>query len=429
MKSLLYPPYLQWEVTSECNHNCIHCYNYWRKDNDYFSEVPPDHLSIAKKIVEQHPVSIVITGGEPLMVFNSIKSSLIFLKENGISISINTNAALVTDEIATFLSDMDISAFVSLPCSDPIICDEITSVKNSLARISKGIKILLAHNVRVTVNMVVSKRNINLIYETAKYAKEELGVSKFFASRVSKPINSDTHFIDELLTKEQFSFLLGELTRISKELNISTDTSTPIPLCNFTSNDSFQKFAYTKNCSAGKSSYSIDCYGNIKACPRDVEIYGNILTDNFSEVWDKMSDWRIDTFIPKECSSCSAKDSCNYGCRLDAFPLTKKRNSLDPMSCTENMPLKFNKKEQLIEFSLSQIFYIPKQTQYIQENGGWRISVGSKFLVITEEFKNFFSSRQQFSIEEFINEFGVDYTLSNKVVNLLHSKNIITTTK
>ena len=36
MNVLRYPPNVQWEVTAECNHNCIHCYNYWRKDYEKF---------------------------------------------------------------------------------------------------------------------------------------------------------------------------------------------------------------------------------------------------------------------------------------------------------------------------------------------------------------------------------------------------------
>lgn len=98
MKELLYPPVLHWEVTPECNHNCIHCYNYWRKEPEKKNESIKDHLAIAKQIVERHPVSVVVTGGEPLIVFENIKTSLRLLRENGISISVNTNAALVTEK-------------------------------------------------------------------------------------------------------------------------------------------------------------------------------------------------------------------------------------------------------------------------------------------------------------------------------------------
>ena len=34
MKDIQYPAILHWEVTPLCNHNCIHCYNYWRHDTD-----------------------------------------------------------------------------------------------------------------------------------------------------------------------------------------------------------------------------------------------------------------------------------------------------------------------------------------------------------------------------------------------------------
>ena len=84
---------------------------------------------------------MVVTGGEPLIVFETIKDSLRLLRDSGISISINTNAALVTEEIADFMAKLKISAFVSLPCCEPSICDGITNVTNSLTKISKAKKI------------------------------------------------------------------------------------------------------------------------------------------------------------------------------------------------------------------------------------------------------------------------------------------------
>ena len=424
MKELLYPPFLQWEVTSECNHNCIHCYNYWRKDTEKNDEVA-DHLSIAKKIVERHPVSVVITGGEPLLAFNSIKNSLKLLKDNGISLSINTNAVLVTDEIAEFLSEMNMSAFVSLPCSKADICDEITNVSGSLDRISKGIKILLKHNVKVTVNMVVSKKNLNYVYDTAKYAKEFLGIDRFFASRVSKPINSDKEFIKELLSKDEVTLVYEELLRISKELEMKTDTATPMPVCLFTSEEIFDRFAYCKNCTAGKTSYGLDCLGNIKACPRDVEIYGNILTDDFTEVWSKMKEWREGSFIPEECKSCNVRNLCNGGCRLDAYPITERRDSLDPIACLENVPIKFTKQENKKDLPKGQLFSIPERKVLLKEKYGWRISVGRSFLIITDELKNFLESRTKFCINDFMNEFDVEYSLANNAVSHLLAKGII----
>lgn len=428
MKEMLYPPFVQWEVTSKCNHNCVHCYNYWRKDSNECSETA-EHITIAKKIIEQKPISVVITGGEPLIVFDSIKESMKLLKSNGISISINTNAVLVTDEIAEFLHTMNASAFVSLPCSEEDICDQITNVEGSLKRISKGIRVLMNHGVPVTVNMVVSKRNLNYIYDTAKYAKEILKVSRFFASRVSKPINSDKEFIRELLNKEEVTIVYKELSRISEELGVHTETSTPMPVCLFTDEKLFDKFAYSKSCSAGKTSYGLDCLGNIKACPRDIKSYGNILTDDFNEVWKKMSDWREEKYLPNECELCNVKNLCKGGCRLDSFPITGERNSLDPVTCLENLPVKFKKIDNKKCFSMEEYFFIMKDIKFVKEKYGWRVNNGRKFVAITEELKEFLTSHKKFSIKDFMNAYGVEYSLANDVVNVLFAKNIISICK
>ena len=425
MKEILYPPFLQWEVTPNCNHDCIHCYNYWRIDKDVETSVPENHMDIARKIAEQHPVSVVITGGEPLLVFEKIKEPIDYLKKNGIRLSINTNATLVTDEIAKFLYEHEMSAFVSLPCSDPEVCDEITNVKGSLDHITKGIKTLRANNVAVTVNMVVSRKNVDYIYATAKYAKEVLNLKRFFASRVSKPINSDKEFLKELLTKNEVLFMYDELMRIADELGLSTETSTPMPVCMFTDEEMFQKFSYSKACSAGRASYGIDCSGNIKACPRDVEIYGNILTDDFQEVWKKMEPWRNDEYVPKECSNCNVKKMCRGSCRLDAYPITESRDSLDPLTCLENVPVAFEKKEEKYNLRKDQTFTTRENMKFVQEKYGWRVNVGNDFLIITEALKVFLVSKTKFCMEDFMSENGTEYEVANEVMNKLLKKGII----
>lgn len=425
MKELLYPPVLHWEVTPECNHNCIHCYNYWRKEPEKKGQSTKDHLAIAKKIVERHPVSVVITGGEPLIVFDSIKASLQLFKDNGISISINTNEALVTKEIAKFMSRLKISAFVSLPCCEAGVCDDITNVKNSLIRISQGIKLLLAEGVRVSVNMVVSKRNINYIYDTAKFAKEELGLESFFASRVSKPINSDMEFCKELLTRDDVQKLQKELLRVAGDFNMRVATAGPMPVCSLMDDETFQKFAFTRNCTAGKISYSIDYSGNVKACARDVQIYGNILTDEFSDIWNRMHEWRDETYLPNECKACNVKQSCRGGCRLDAFPHTGTRNALDPMADASKIPVKFIKKNEIKQLNMEQKFIVPRLIRFIQEDFGWRVNVGSKFMYITDELKQFLENCTKFCINEFMQRFDVDYETTNDLMNLLVDNKII----
>ena len=424
MKKMLYPPYVQWEVTPRCNHNCIHCYNYWRTGLDTVEDCK-NHMAIAEKIVERKPISVVLTGGEPLLVFDRLKNPIKLFRENGISVSVNTNATLVTDEIASFFKENHVSTFVSLPCYKEEVCDSITNTPGSFECIVEGIKKLKEHGVQVTVNMVVSKQNLAYIYDTAAFACDVLGLDRFFASRVSKPINSSDKFDFVMLTTRHILFMTEELLRIEKDFGLHVESSTPIPACTFNDQELFERFAYTHKCTAGKTSYAIDTVGNIKACPRDSEIYGNILTDNFKDVWSKMEPWRDGTYIPKECKKCKNQPKCGGGCRLDAYPFTGRKDSLDPGADVYNLPVKFEKEKNLAMFAEDQEFVVCDCMSIVEENGGWRVNVGRNYLVVTDELKTFLKSRTRFCLNEFAHSFDATYEEANYAVNKLVQKRII----
>lgn len=424
MKKLNYPPYIQWEVTPRCNHCCIHCYNYWRSNDQMILE-EKRYEEIVSKIIDVHPVSVVITGGEPLLVFDDIKSQIVRLLDNGISISINTNASLVNEEIVNFFKEHKIPAFVSFPCCDDAICDNITNRKRSLQQTINGIKKLRDAGVFVTVNMVVMKSNIDYIYDTARYVVERLNVNSFFASRVGKPLNSKDSFDRELLDLKDLNKMESELLRIKNDFNIRIGTAGPIPACSIEAGDVFQEFAYRKSCSAGQTTYSIDCNGNIKACPRDNKIYGNILIDDFSVIWDKMYEWRDNSLLPAECKCCAKKDACGGGCRLDSLPFTKKRNSLDTMANVVNLPIRFEKRNIDKDISTIEKFLIPNTLNFIEEGFGWRVNNLSKALYITYEMKNFLEHHTIFCIDDFAKEYNLDLDTAKSIVNLLLKNNII----
>lgn len=426
MKKINFPPYLQWEVTPRCNHNCIHCYNYWRSEGKVMNETKLYH-EITDKIIDVHPVSVVITGGEPLLVFQKIKYDISRLVDNGISVSINTNADLVNDEIALFLKKHNISAFVSLPCSEKSICDMITNTKNSVINTSHGIKKLIDNGVRVTVNMVVMKSNIDYIYSTAKYCIENLHVNSFFASRVGKPINASTEFDTELLTLTDLYKMQKELIRIKRNFGIRVGTAGPIPACSINSDDAFQLFAYRKNCSAGKTSYGIDSNGNVKACPRDEKIYGNILNEDFSTIWERMSEWRDGSLLPEECKECSAKNRCGGGCRLDSFPHTGQKNKLDTMANLDNLPIKYTKHATDINVEFDTKLFVPPSLKFLKEDFGWRVSNFGKTIYITDEMKNFLENNDYFTIRSFSDSNDLPIDISKAIIFQLLRNNILLT--
>lgn len=429
MTNMRYPPFVHWEVTPECNHNCIHCYNYWRKDAEKLESMRTNftsehYLEIAQKIVEQKAHTVVVTGGEPLLVFDKVVNAIKLFKQNEINVSINTNAVLISDEIIDFVLKNGISLFISFPCHDRATCDFITDRKGSLNRILHSLDILTARKVRFSLNIVASKANIDYLQATVDFLKERYGIKKIYITRVGKPVNSDSSFDKYLLSYEDLCKVQDVCVKTKFEYGIEVDTGCPYTLCSINSQKSFELFGYHKICTAGKTSYAIDTFGNVKACPRDSKIYGNILKDEFSEIWGRISEWRDGTLLPEECKNCNIKDICKGGCRVDAFPFTGKLNSLDTTARLENLPVKFNKAESIIKYSNDDIFML-NPIKCIEEEFGFRISHKQSYVFVTKELLEFLHSKLQFTRTDIIEGFSVSSTTANSIIDRLVKNGII----
>ncbi|MBQ9314774.1 MAG: radical SAM protein [Clostridia bacterium] len=429
MSTIQYPPFAHWEVTPECNHNCIHCYNYWRKDKEIqesmYKVYPENHyLSIAQKIIEQKPNTVVITGGEPLLVYRKIKSSLLLLKENEIHVTMNTNLTLINHEIAEFLKEMHIAPFVSFPCSEESVCDFITNKKGSLKNILKSLDVLVLNQIGFTLNVVVSKANISYLWSTICFLKERYNIRGLFITRVAKPVNSSQLFDKYLLSYKDLCELQDICVKAQKVYGINIQTGCPYPLCAINSQESFDMFGGKKSCTGGITSYAVDFDGNVKACPRDSEIYGNILTDAFEKIWDSMIAWRNGIQIPIECENCDAKNLCKGGCRVDAFPIVGNRCSLDTSANLNNLPIRYKKERKIIQYNVSDIFET-KPYKAIAEKSGYRISHEAKFLYVTDKMLDFLANNNNFTMLDLMQSFSVNQITVNYVIGKLIDTGII----
>ncbi len=429
MKNVQYPPFVHWEVTPECNHNCIHCYNYWRKDSEKLESMHTNfseehYLEIARRIVNQKAHTVVVTGGEPMLVFKKIVSSIELLKANGINVSINTNAVLITDEIIDFLKKHDINLFISFPCGNEKICDFITDRKGAMKRIVRSLDHLVEREVRFSLNIVASKANLEYLEETVDFLRDRYHIKRIHITRVGKPVNSDSSFDKYLLSHEDLNRVQDICVKINSEYGIDVDTGCPYTLCSINSQKAFELFGYKKFCTAGKTSYAMDTFGNIKACPRDSKIYGNILTEDFATVWERISEWRDGTLLPAECKQCKMREVCKGGCRVDAFPFTGKLNSLDTTVILENLPIKYCKVADIHEYSDTDTFCV-NPFNSIKEEFGYRISYGHTYVFVTSEFYDYLSTHHVFKLADIMHDFSVDSTIANSIIYRLLKNGVI----
>lgn len=429
MTNMRYPPFVHWEVTPECNHNCIHCYNYWRKDSEKLESMKTDfnaehYFKIAQKLVEQKAHTVIVTGGEPLLVFDKVVNAIELLKQNGINISINTNAVLISEKIIEFVLKHNIGFFISFPCHDEDTCDFITGRKGSLKRILYSLDILTQRKVRFSLNIVASKANIDHLQETVDFLKKRYGIMKIYITRVGKPVNSDSSFDKYMLSYNDLCRLQDICVKTKFENGIEVDTGCPYTLCSINSQKSFELFGYKKICTAGKTSYAVDTFGNVKACPRDSKIYGNILKEDFSEIWSRISEWRDGTLLPEECKKCNMRNICKGGCRVDAFPYTGQLDSLDTTARLENLPIKYNKSENVIKYSDDDIFTL-NPVKYVEEEFGYRISYKNSYVFVTKELMEFLNSKLHFTRTDVMKGFSVSSATADAILHRLVKNGVI----
>ncbi len=416
------PINVQWELIPNCNYKCFHCYNYWRTEGNVSGHI--DYGIVTSQLIENHIFNVTLTGGEPLLVFSEIKPYIEKMVKAGIKISINTNASLLSNEMAKFFKANNISLLISLPCCVPEINDKITTVKGSFYSTVMGINIAKQNKLNFSVNMVVSKLNKDYVIDTAKFLRNELGLNAINVTKASRPINGSSDFDDYALTLKEFRELLENLIYIKKEYSMSVDSLTVYPECSCDSFDTFNDFTQRK-CFAGKTCLAIGYNGDVKACARDSKSYGNLNTKSLQECWKSMDDWRIidDLKLPQECHDCDSKYSCLGGCRIE--------NSNEiPGKCYRdkaNLPIKFEiEAEKDFDYNLTDTFEVISGLLFFEENFGLRgVSLRKDVFFVTQQLYSFMVCHHTFSKEDLMKEFEISSEYANDTLTYLTKKNAI----
>ncbi len=425
-KELKYPPYVFWEITDKCNHNCIHCFNYWRtstcnsqiEDMNYY-------LRLATSISNQKPLRVIITGGEPLLLFNVLKSVIPIFEKNNINVSINTNVALINNEIIEFLIVHQISLFISYPSYKEQEFDFIVDRKGAFNNVNHALDLLYKSNVRWAINMVVSKVNLHSIYDTAKFLKKKYSINSINITRASTPMNARIEFDTYKLTLDDFQYYASECIRINKELGLPIKSSVPVTPCSIDNEDTFNLLCFDISCGAGKTSYIVSSNGDVRACTRDNEVFGNIMFDNFESIWKKLQKWRDSSvYIPAECVNCSYVGRCLGGCRMDGKISNGNMNSIDDYSIPQRNHCFAKNNTSKVPLQLND-WIETKPLVYLNDGGGVRVSFGGKYVFCTTEFANFLKENRRFIISDFIKYFDVKCEEAYEILSIMIGKGLI----
>jgi len=198
----LFPMTLEWLVTRHCNRNCVYC---------YAGAVPSARagdatlsrervMEILAEGVRLGATSFFLTGGEPLLRDDSY-DVLVRALELGLNVEI-LSKQFIPEEAVERLARAGLPKItLSVDSLDPEIAKRMTGVRTFARDITRTIKRLVRHGIRVVVTSVVTRQSVDAIPASLDEL-ERLGVSNVQLNAYSP--NLQRHSDDMVLLAEQF---------------------------------------------------------------------------------------------------------------------------------------------------------------------------------------------------------------------------------
>lgn len=303
------------ELTLRCNANCIHCGSRCGEvtseelsKEDYFT-----FLNHVKTNFEGKLPMLCITGGEPLLR-NDFFEIMNYAKELGFSWGMTSNGTLITGEIAQKLKSAGMCTVSISVDGTEEIHDRFRRVPGGYRRTLEGIRYLMEQGFEdVQVTTVATKKSLGCLDELFDVL-QELDVDSWRILGL-EPIGRALDFQDYALD-------LAEQRRMLDFIKAKRQEGYPVTYgCPHYLGLDYEREVrdWYFLCNAGVYTASIMANGDIGAC-LDIErrpetVQGNILRDDFTEVWRNRFGIFRSPLSEKcqECLECPDEKYCEGG--------------------------------------------------------------------------------------------------------------------
>lgn len=326
-----------WDITSECNLRCKHCYNadvYFDKgENSYIN-----NLDICIDIVRQLHTNgiehIHFLGGEPLLA-NNLLPVIEEAKKYDIYVSINSNGTLLDKKMQETLLNLGIDHFTAS-------LDGAEEETNDIIR-GKGTFNLVCDNMRSFKKLIKQK---NSKIQTAVAFTLTLANSKSIHKlpALAKSLNVDLIIVSMFLdigngkkNIELFNIQNERLIRSLEELAMTNAADYKIPIqidsrpliVDFLHSKYGHVYFNKKNslCSAGETSFYIEANGGVHPClsfrfencvidnieEQEINVHSSTLHDAFKSLnWNRFlfNKSQFDVKKIPGCFNCSFNEIC-----------------------------------------------------------------------------------------------------------------------
>lgn len=320
-----YPIAVSLKLTNQCNYKCIHC---MANSGDITEEMTTEEVfNIIDEINSNNAFVLDLTGGE-CFLRKDIKKIIEYSSMKNFLLVISTNASLITEDLAFFLSKNKVSLVkVSLDSANSEIHNFIRGVDNAFSSTIEGIKNLRKFSIPVTIQVAISKINSDNLENLIKLCRElDVDAINFF---IVLPGGRAININSEIFTPSEVEKFYEKLYFLKNEYtDIKFLHDSPLQCVYEIINNVRPKLKKETSCLAGKTAVFIKENGDIIPCPYFNYIMGNIKKESLKNIWLKSSirnKLYSRDFLDKECQSCKYTNECFGGCRAASY---EKYNSI-----------------------------------------------------------------------------------------------------
>lgn len=211
-KNIIKPISVCWLVTAKCNYNCPFCFKQSSKRELYFNEA----VKILGKLAKANVKKISFSGGEPLLwpgIVNLIKKA----KSLGIITMLITNGSFLTKEKTRSLEGKLDWLTLPLDGSNEEVQQLVGRPKGHFTRVIKFLEFLQKNKIKLKVNTVACKKNLDDIKNIAKIVKKynvkRWKVFQFFPIRDA----ALQHKMEYLIKDQSFEKLKRKIVPLFKD--------------------------------------------------------------------------------------------------------------------------------------------------------------------------------------------------------------------
>lgn len=347
------PTFFIFDLTQACNFRCIYCF---RHLEDQVHTITDDNLeAIIHYIIDycrEYKIKdfcIQPWGGEPLIAFDKIIKMDDLFKEHGLHplISIETNASLITEEIAEEASRRNIRLGISIDGFDQIqnLHRPLMSGKPSFERMMNGLKILSQYENLVNFGVVTVLTSLSFprLADIIEFLATEVKVRCFKLNLVKdNPVMKDAGLC---LSEEQVGaaqkILIRKLIELNRRGFAITELNVQEKLMNLLVRGK-SSICTSRGCMGGTKMIAFDQQGLIYPC--DVTDYKEEAIGDVHEKEDLISLVETakssrDFFNKKhsgECDSCPFHFYCKGGCTTAIKYKLGRVEGIDKQECRAN---------------------------------------------------------------------------------------------